>query len=73
MLENYLNLNFNYTFQYEKNVGVGNNMFTQAFDSSSEISQDDMILELNKQYEEWKSKLHNQISNFFSFSIKYVY
>lgn len=71
--KNYLNLNFNYTLQYEKNVGVGNNMFTKAFDSSSEISQDDMILELNKQYEEWKSKLHNQISNFFSFSIKYVY
>ena len=48
-------------------------MFTKAFEQSSGISQDDMILELNKQYEEWKAKLHNQISNFFSFSIKYVY
>lgn len=71
--KSYLNLNFIYTFQYEKNVGVGNNMFTKAFEQSSGISQDDMILELNKQYEEWKAKLHNQISNFFSFSIKYVY
>ena len=47
--KSYLNLNFIYTFQYEKNVGVGNNMFTKAFEQSSGISQDDMILELKVQ------------------------
>ena len=70
--KSYFVFNLGYTLQYEKNIGVGTNIFTKA--GLSDYSDNEAVItELEKQYETWKSKLYNKFSNFFNFSIKYVY
>jgi len=65
-----LTFGLNYTLQFEKNVGVGTNLFyyVDGLNDDSEV-----ITELNKQYNEWKSKFHDEWSNFISISLKYIY
>lgn len=70
--KSYFVFNLGYTLQYEKNIGVGTNIFTKS-GLSNYSDNEAVITELEKQYETWKSKLYNKFSNFFNFSIKYVY
>lgn len=63
----------NYTLQYEKNVGVGTNIFTKVDGFTDKTSKEEIISELNNQYDKWKLNLTDQFSNFLSFSVKYVY
>ena len=65
-----LTLGLNYTLQFEKNVGVGTNLFyyVDGLNDDSEV-----ITELKKQYNEWKSKFHDEWANFISISLKYIY
>ncbi|MEE0999096.1 MAG: hypothetical protein UIH41_05490 [Treponemataceae bacterium] len=71
----YFIFGINYTLQYEKNVGVGTNMFeyNASLDESASPEDSVIIAELNNQYSEWESKLHDEWKNFVSFSVKYVY
>ena len=71
-------VNFGYTFQYEKNVGVDNNMFTEVYNKSKEENpanppDSEIISKLNDQYNAWKDKLTERFTNYFSISFKYIY
>ena len=51
-------------------------MFTYDAELSADGNKptdEEIIAELNKQYEAWKAGLHNQWSNFFSVSVKYIF
>ena len=48
-------------------------MFAYDAELSADATDDAIIAELNKQYNEWKEALHNQWSNFFSLSVKYIF
>lgn len=68
-----LEFGIGYTLQYEKNVGVGSNMFTKVNGVNKDTSDTEVIAHLNAQYEDWKLKLFNQWSNFLSVTVKFVY
>ena len=69
----YFVFGLSYTLQQEKNVGVDKPMFAYDSELSADATDDAIIAELNKQYNEWKDALHNQWSNFFSLSVKYIF
>ena len=74
--KSYFVFGLSYTLQQEKNVGVDKSMFTYDAELSAggnKPTDEEIISELNKQYEAWKAGLHNQWSNFFSVSVKYIF
>ena len=74
--KSYFVFGLSYTLQQEKNVGVDKSMFTYDAELSADENKptdEEIIAELNKQYEAWKAGLHNQWSNFFSVSVKYIF
>ncbi len=71
--KSYLEFGLNYTLQYERNVGIDNNIFSKVDDVTANTPTSEIITLLDNQYSEWKSKLHDKLSNFLSISVKFVY
>lgn len=62
-----LTINAGYTFEYIKNNGVQNNMFTQGDVYTADEAGADAA------YKAWKAKLHDDVNHYFKISFKYLY
>ena len=48
-------------------------MFTKVDTFNSGTHKDEIVSELNDQYNAWKDKLTERFTNYFSISFKYIY